>query len=208
MSRDDGSSTRVRWARLRFSIIGALLAAPPKRGDLRHQIKELAQRTWEHPTTGAPVTFAASTIERWLYLARHGEHDPVSALVRKTHAQAGKRPSMPQALRAALRGQYKAHPRWSYKLHYDNLLALAEQRGDLGNVPSYATVTRFMKEQAMVKRRRKPRRHERDGDGFTAPSSAPMRPSTCMACGTATSTRARAASFSRAASTRAPTCSQ
>jgi hypothetical protein len=46
-----------RWARLRFSIIGALLAAPPAKGALRAALQQLAAREWRHPSTGAPVRF-------------------------------------------------------------------------------------------------------------------------------------------------------
>lgn len=166
MGRDDGSSSRVRWARLRFSVIGPLLASPPKRGELRGCLEELAERTWQHPTTGEPVRFGVSTIERWLYLARRAD-DPVEALVRKTHGRAGKRPTMGPALRAALRAQYEAHKSWSYKLHHDNILALARQEPELGTVPSYATVTRFMKEQGLIKRRRRNKKILDDSaDGF------------------------------------------
>ncbi len=43
-----------RWANLRHSIIGALLAAPPRRGELRAAIEALATQTWQHPITGPP----------------------------------------------------------------------------------------------------------------------------------------------------------
>ena len=52
-----------RWARLRFSIIGQLLAAPPIKGELKAEIEALAARTWQHPITAKPVRFGASTIE-------------------------------------------------------------------------------------------------------------------------------------------------
>jgi putative transposase len=54
-----------RWAHLRFSVIGQLLAAPPPKGTLRCELHKLAERQWRHPTTGAPVRFNVSTIERW-----------------------------------------------------------------------------------------------------------------------------------------------
>jgi len=54
-----------RWARLRFSVIGHLLAAPPERGELRAALLELADRTWSHPNDGTAVRFGFSTIERW-----------------------------------------------------------------------------------------------------------------------------------------------
>ncbi len=43
----DASVTR-RWARLRFSIIGPLLAAPAEHGELRARIEELAAKAYEH----------------------------------------------------------------------------------------------------------------------------------------------------------------
>jgi hypothetical protein len=40
----DGSRVHERWARLRFSIIGTLLAAPPAKGALRAALQQLAAR--------------------------------------------------------------------------------------------------------------------------------------------------------------------
>jgi hypothetical protein len=77
--RHDGLD-RDALARLRFAIIGPLLAAPPPQGELQGALRELARRTWQHPTTGAPIRFGASTIERWLYAARRAHADPVAAL--------------------------------------------------------------------------------------------------------------------------------
>ena len=45
MSHDDATATRVRWARLRFSIIGPLLASPPAPGELADRLRELAQKS-------------------------------------------------------------------------------------------------------------------------------------------------------------------
>ena len=72
MAERDGSRVHEHWARLRFSIIGALLAAPPAKGALRAALQQLAAREWRHPSTGAPVRFSVSTLERWLYRARNG----------------------------------------------------------------------------------------------------------------------------------------
>jgi len=60
-----GSRVHERWARLRFSIVGHLLAAPPAKGALRAALTQLAAREWRHPTSGAPVRFGVSTLERW-----------------------------------------------------------------------------------------------------------------------------------------------
>ena len=60
-----------RWARLRFSIVGQLLMAPPPRGGLKHAIAALAGQEWQHPVSGELVRFGASTIERWYYAAQN-----------------------------------------------------------------------------------------------------------------------------------------
>jgi len=53
-----GPRVHERWAHLRFSVVGQLLAAPPGKGALKAAITELAARTWQHPTTGEPVRIA------------------------------------------------------------------------------------------------------------------------------------------------------
>ena len=70
---------RDRWARLRFSIIGRLLAAPPAPGDVHGALATLAARAWRHPISGQDVRFGLSTIERWYYAARSAA-DPIAAL--------------------------------------------------------------------------------------------------------------------------------
>jgi putative transposase len=147
-----GSRVHERWARLRFSIIGALLAAPPAKGALHAALVQLAAREWRHPSTGAPVRFGVSTLERWLYRARNERHDPVGVLRRKRRQDAGEQASMTPALRQALLEQYGAHKGWSAQLHRDNLVALAETRPDLRPVPSYTTVRRFLAASGLTKR--------------------------------------------------------
>ena len=61
---------------------------------------------------------------------------------------------MSLAIREALRAQYAGHMSWSVALHHVNLRALAEQRPELGAVPSYSTIRRFFKAQGLYKRRR------------------------------------------------------
>ena len=155
MKKDDSTPTRVRWARLRFSIIGPLLASPPESGELAAQLDEVASRTYVHPTTGDRVRFGRSTIEHWLYAARNAPNDPVRALERKVHARAGTHPSIGPKLAEAIRAQYRAHPRWSYQLHHDNLRAQARVELVLGPVPSRITLSRYMKGQGLVRGRSK-----------------------------------------------------
>jgi transposase InsO family protein len=146
MGMDDEDKNRhARWAHLRFSIIGPLLAAPPARGELAAEIEKLAAKIWRHPITGKPVHFGFSTMERWLHKAR-GEHtDPVAVLRRRVRKDAGQQRGIPPKLAEALTAQHQAHRRWSYQLHKDNLAALVAADGRLGPMPSYSTVLRYMK---------------------------------------------------------------
>ncbi len=145
MTKDDGIPARVRWARLRLQIIGSLLASPPEAGELGARLDELASKTYVHPSTGARVRFGRSTIERWLYAARNEPKDPIRALERKVHARAGTHASIGAVLCAAIGEQHRAHPRWSYQLHHDNLVAWAKTQPSMGRVPSYTTIRRYMR---------------------------------------------------------------
>jgi putative transposase len=154
MAKKQGSRVHERWAQFRFSVIGHLLAAPPRKGDLRIEIEALAAQDWRHPITGEPVRFGYSTIERWFYGGAKGGNDPIGALRRKVRADAGHQVAMTHAVRQALLDQYELHKSWSVALHRDNLVALAERRSDLQPVPSYATVRRFFRAHGLEKRRR------------------------------------------------------
>lgn len=143
-----------RWAHFRFSVVGGLLAAPPARGELEAELRRLAEKTWRHPVTEQPARFGFSTVERWYYEAKRAGADPVRALRKKTRKDIGQQPSMPEGLRQALRAQYAAHKAWSYQLHYDNLGAQVKAAPDLGPLPSYGTVRRYMKATGLFKRRR------------------------------------------------------
>lgn len=168
MKKDDGTPTRVRWARLRFQIIGPLLASPPESGQLGARLDELADQTYVHPSTGARVRFARSTIERWLYAARNEPKDPIRALERKVHGRAGTHPTIGAVLREAIRTQHGAHPRWSYQLHHDNLVAWARTQPTMGRVPSYTTICRYMKGHGMMRARNKSRSAARQAAVFVA----------------------------------------
>ena len=111
----------------------------------------------EVPIVVDQVSFAASTIERWLYKAQHEPRDPVAAL-RKTRRKDAGTHGLDERLRQALRAQHREHPSWSFQLHHDNLLALVVKDSRLGRVPSYATVRRFMRASALLKSRPRSRR--------------------------------------------------
>jgi putative transposase len=149
MSDLEGDSGRDRWARLRFAIVGPLLASPPTRGVLRAALERLAAQNWRHPITRAPVHFAFPTIERWYYTARQATRDPVGVLRQRRRKDAGQPRAVAARVQLILHDQYQAHPSWSYQLHRDNLAVLIAEDPTLGPVPSYTTLRRYMTAQAL-----------------------------------------------------------
>lgn len=145
-----------RWARLRFAVIGPLLAAPPPRGQLRQALQELAKKTWTHPVNGTALRFSFATLERWFYVAR-GAPDPVAALRRCPRADRGRFRRVSAAVIQALQAQYRAHPGWTAQLHHDNLVALAAEQPALQPLASYSTIRRYLK-ACGYRRRRSPKR--------------------------------------------------
>jgi hypothetical protein len=130
--------------------------APPGAGELRKALQALANRSWTHPVNGTPVRFAFATVERWFYVARRS-NDPVAALRRSPREDAGRFRRVSAALIQALEAQYRTHPGWTVQLHYDNLVALAEEEPSLSPLPSYGTLRRYMKARGLH-RRRSPKR--------------------------------------------------
>jgi putative transposase len=160
MVQDDKTGAPVRWARLRFQILGPLLASPPEPGELRGRLEELAERAYRHPARNEVIRFGVSTIERWYYQAKDAT-DPIVALERKVPKHAGIHPGIGALLRVEIERLYREHPTWSYQLHYDNLQTIARQEPLLGVVPSYPTVRRYMKDCGLVRqRRRRPSKRE------------------------------------------------
>lgn len=154
MNEKKKPSIHERWAHLRFSVVGALLAAPPSRGDLQHELEQLAKKSWLHPVTTEPTRFGLSTIERWYYQAKKTRTDPVGVLRRKIRKDSGRQAALSEPLKQRLRAQHAAHRSWSYQLHYDNLRALLAAEPQLGELPSYSTVRRYMKAVGLNRRRR------------------------------------------------------
>jgi transposase InsO family protein len=162
MTDETQAAARLRWARLRFGIIAQLLSAPPEPGELGASLQALAARSWRHPSTGEAIRFSVKSLERWYYAARDAQ-EPIRVLERKVPHHAGTHPSVSSAVAAALRTLRAQHPRWSYQLVHDNLVALARVQPELGPLPGYATVCRYMKHHGLGKRR-KLRRHEQQLD--------------------------------------------
>ncbi len=156
MNDDEAMLSRDRWARLRFAVVGRLLAAPPTRGALRAALGHLAAETWRHPITGSAVAFAIPTIERWYYAARNAARDPVGVLRRQRRKDAGQQRALSAKLQLVLRNQYQGHRGWTYQLHLDNLAVLSAEDATLGPRPSYSTVRRYMTGQGLLPERRRP----------------------------------------------------
>ncbi len=120
-------------------------ARPLEAGELSKRLEILASRSYQYPTKDTPVTFGVSTIERWYYNALKS-NAPIEALEHKPRSDIGENKAMSAALLSDLGRQYRNFSNWSYKLHADNLVALIEERPELGNAPSYSTAQRRMKE--------------------------------------------------------------
>jgi transposase InsO family protein len=163
VSSNDALLLRDRWARLRFAIVGPLLAMPPKSGELRAALRELAQKTWLHPRTAEAVRFGYSTLEKWLYAARKSD-DPVQALRERPRGTAGKTKSLSALAIETLTNLYHANPNWSAQLLADNLRVMLAEHEPGRAGPSYASVRRFLKRRGM-RRRSLP---QRDTEGVRA----------------------------------------
>lgn len=163
LSANDPLLLRDRWARLRFVIVGPLLAAPPKGGQLKVALTDLAQKAWLHPRTAEPVRFGYSTLEKWLYAARRSD-DPVRALQERPRGTAGQSKRLSTMAVEELTALYRANPNWSVQLLSDNLRVVLAKEEPHRPAPSYASVRRFMKRRGL-------RRHslpQRDTDGVRA----------------------------------------
>ena len=148
---------RDRWARLRFSIIGPLLAAPPGPGELQGALAALCAKVWRHPLSGLDMRFGISTLERWYYAARRAG-DPVAALKNRLRDDVGRFPSLTPVVIEALTAQYREHPGWTMQLHVDNLrVVLAANQTPL---PSYPTIRRYLLAQGMRRQTRPQRASE------------------------------------------------
>lgn len=158
MTHHNADPIGQRWARLRFAVVGPLLSSPPPDGQLQKSLQQLARRQWIHPITSEPVSFGQSTIERWYYTARQSS-DPLSALRPKRRDDAGRQRQFGADLKQVLKKQHQAHPGWSYQLHRDNLEAQVCQSPELGPLPSYSTVRRYMKAHGLHKKRRVAKRN-------------------------------------------------
>ena len=150
------------WARFRFSVVGPLLSAPPESGGLKAVFQELSRRTWRHPLhEGQTIRFGLSTIERWYYIAKASQ-DPIEDLRRSVRKDAGCCRLISDRLAELIRSQYREYSYWTYRLHHDNFTVLVEKDQQLGSLPSYQCLVRYMKAKGM-KRTKRTRNEKRAG---------------------------------------------
>lgn len=148
----NAESPQVLWARFRFSIVGHLLSSPPESGELKKTFVELSQRQWIHPISKNPIHFGISTLERWFYQAKNSI-DPFNVLRSKRRSDASRSRQISEQLKCVIQAQHRDHPGWSYQLHADNLVTRVKESPEIGNMPSYSTIRRYMKVNGFQKRR-------------------------------------------------------
>lgn len=150
---DYARSSHQRWAELRFSVVGPLMAQPMELGDLKLKIEELAAQYWRHPTTGEAVKFGSSTIERWYYRVKKKQLSPLDALRTKPREDIGKTRVLHPEVASWLNENYREHPSWSRKLHCDNLRVWIENHPEPPGppMPSYSSVVRYMRRKGFWK---------------------------------------------------------
>lgn len=144
-----------QWAQFRLSVIGTLLSSPPPKGELATEIRNLTNRNWRHPITGINTRFEFSTIETWFYQAK-GATDPIAKLRWKTRSDLGRSRTVSEVIAAEIMKLHEKFPFWSYQLMTDNLKALLTKKPDLGKVPGYQSVRRYMKRRGLTKMRKPP----------------------------------------------------
>lgn len=148
LSSNTDPPRRDALARLRFAIIGPLLAAPPAPGALHKALQKLAATTWRHPLSGQDIRFGVSTLQRWYYASRRAT-DPVAVLRDRPRGDLGRFASLTPVVIETLTTQYRTHPGWTVQLHVDNLKATLA--GTEAVVPSYPTLRRYLKARGMFR---------------------------------------------------------
>src|SRR6266550_1864700 len=73
-------------------------------------------------------------------------------LRRKIRSDAGQQRSVETDLARLLEAQYRAHQRWSYQLHADNIRVVVVANPQYGRMPSYSTIVRYMKSHGWIRR--------------------------------------------------------
>lgn len=137
-------SSLEKRSQMRFAVIGELLASPPENGDLGSQFERLSKKVWSD-VDGRKYKFGSSTIERWYYAAKKSKN-PFIALTPKKRSDEGQCFTLDADMKTELERSYKAFPRWTIQIHYDNFIVwLSMKNKNLEQQPSYTTVRRYFR---------------------------------------------------------------
>ena len=142
-----------RWARLRFWIIGPYWRRHPNKANCASGFRRWPGR-WKHPVNGTMIRFSCA-LERWYYLAKVPGIRSWCCAAGAVTTPDGHAVCLPHSSRRSRRSTSSIG--WTAQLHYDNLLALAQEDADLGEIPAYGTVRRYLKTRG-YHRKRLPRR--------------------------------------------------
>ena len=100
--------------------------------------------------SGGEASRSIPTIERWYYVAKNSDN-PIDDLATKLRADRGGRMLENSKLAEMIQSQYRDHPAWTRTLHHKNLEVLCAKIQDLGPMPSYSTLKRYMVDKGMVR---------------------------------------------------------
>lgn len=141
-------SIHQKTAELRFAVIGELLNSPVAKGELCLKLKVLSEKFWKDPRTGTPKKYGYATVERWYYKAKRSPN-PYDALMLKKRSDDGQIQIFDEKTKKFFEDQYQRHPRWTVKLHHDNLVAWRPSE----KVPCYSSTRRLFAQQGWHRNR-------------------------------------------------------
>ncbi len=175
MANDDNApSARVRWARLRFQILGPVMAAPAEDGELKARLDALARAPVAAPDDGRGHSLLFQD-PRAMVVPR-ARRDRSS---RRPRAQGPPRTQGPipaSALRWTKRSLSSiATTRVGATSSTTTTSSRSRTKTRVsGPYPGYATVCRFMKAQGLSRARKRRHRETPDGGSRSPPRETPL----------------------------------
>ena len=153
--RTHASTTYERWATLRFSVVGHLLAAPPARGALAARARAARREEMAAPDHRRADDVSASRPSSAGTTRRGTRRSIRSACCgRKVRKDSAGKIAIADVLAQAMHAQYTAHRGWSYQLHHDNLVAWRRGRPRAGRGAVVLDGAAVHEVEGLVRRRR------------------------------------------------------
>ncbi len=147
MNRKKSDDLAYQKGIFRFSVLSDLLGAPPDKGKLKAELRELAKKKHRRPWDGVEVSISLRTLERWYELSRTASR-PTEKLQPKIRSDKSKSRQLSEEHKSWMILERQRHPSWSVQLLYDNLVEVPTKMP----VPSYTTVLRFMRQKGLVQK--------------------------------------------------------